>query len=106
MTGQIVVVRCTNDSLGVRVADSYSTRKGSAAEPLRVNSPPLGLKYICDRRWKVNPVSILSLIYPLMEWYFYSKENRAMLLKIMIGLGIGAAVGFGLSFLSRGIGSA
>lgn len=49
--------------------------------------------------------SILSLIYPLAGWYFYRKENRTMILKIVIGLGIGAAAGFGLSYLSRGIGS-
>jgi hypothetical protein len=50
-------------------------------------------------------LSSLSLIYPPGEWYFYRKENRAMILKIVIGLGIGAILGFGISYLSRGIGS-
>jgi hypothetical protein len=45
------------------------------------------------------------LIYPPGEWYSNQKENCTMILKIVIGLGIGATVGFGISYLSRGIGS-
>jgi hypothetical protein len=39
-----------------------------------------------------------------MEWYFCEQEV-GMILKILIGLLLGGAAGFGLSYLTRGIGS-
>ncbi len=38
------------------------------------------------------------------EWYFY-KQEEAMIPKIFIGVLLGGAAGFGLSYLTRGIGS-
>jgi len=39
-----------------------------------------------------------------MEWYFCNQEV-GMVLKIFIGVLLGGAAGFGLSYLTRGIGS-
>jgi len=38
------------------------------------------------------------------EWYFCKKEE-AMILKILIGVLLGGAAGFALTYLTRGIGS-
>jgi hypothetical protein len=40
----------------------------------------------------------------LWGWYFYLKEV-AMILKILVGLILGGSAGFGLSYLTRSIGS-
>ena len=39
-----------------------------------------------------------------MEWYFCNQEV-GMIPRILIGVLLGGAVGFGLSYLTRGIGS-
>jgi len=39
-----------------------------------------------------------------MQWYRYEQEV-GMIPKILIGVFLGGAVGFGLSYLTRGIGS-
>ncbi len=39
-----------------------------------------------------------------MEWYFCTQEV-GMILRILIGILLGGAAGFGLTYLTRGIGS-
>jgi len=39
-----------------------------------------------------------------MQWYSF-KQEVGMILKVLIGVLLGGAAGFGLSYLTRGIGS-
>ena len=58
---------------------------------------------VCQEK---NHFGYPGLIYPCGDGIFEKRRTCMDILKIALGLVIGGVVGFGLSYLSRGIGSA